>query len=53
MGYRGQQNRDDDEREEWRRLPLRERYDWRGMAWTVALCVVAVSAIALLSRVLR
>jgi len=30
-----------------------ERYDWRGMAWTIALCVVAVSVVALICRVLR
>ena len=34
FGWRGQHNREDDEREEWTKLPLRERYDWRGLALT-------------------
>ena len=43
MGYRGQQNRDDYARAEWARLPLRERYDWRGMALTVAMIAAIVA----------
>jgi hypothetical protein len=44
MGWRGQHNRDEDAREEWKRLPLRERYDWRGIALTVALIGAALVA---------
>ncbi len=29
MGYRTQNNLDEAEREAWRKLPWRERYDWR------------------------
>jgi hypothetical protein len=43
MGWRGQQNREDDARAEWAKLPLRERYDWRGIALTVALTIGALS----------
>ncbi len=32
MGWRGQDNRDRDAEREWRKLPLRERYDWPSMA---------------------
>lgn len=28
MGWRAQQNREDDDEREWRKLPLSERYDW-------------------------
>lgn len=45
MGYRGQQNRDDDARAEWARLPLRERYDWHGIALTVVLVAAIVAAL--------
>jgi len=45
MGWRGQQNREDDARAEWAKLPLRERYDWRGMALTAALTPAMLSAL--------
>jgi hypothetical protein len=45
MGWRGQQNREDDERAEWAKLPLRERYDWLGLAFTVALTAALLSAL--------
>jgi hypothetical protein len=32
MGWRGQDNRDRDEEREWRKLQLRERYDWPSLA---------------------
>ena len=45
IGWRGQQNREDDERAEWVKLPLRERYDWRALALTAALTAALLSAL--------
>jgi hypothetical protein len=45
MGYRGQQNRDDDARAEWAKLPLRDRYDWRGVALTVAILAAVLGVV--------
>ncbi|WP_281931513.1 hypothetical protein [Methylocystis iwaonis] len=32
MGWQGQHNRDEAEDAEWRKLPLRKRYDWPSIA---------------------
>jgi len=45
VGWRGQQNREDDARAEWAKLPLRERYDWRGLALTAALTAAILSTL--------
>ncbi len=45
MGWRAQDARDQDERERWRRLPLRRRYYWGRIAVAGALL-----ALILLSR---
>jgi hypothetical protein len=42
VGYRTQNNLDDAEREAWRKLPWRERYDWR----LVAIIAVVLAAFA-------
>jgi hypothetical protein len=44
MGWRGQHNRDLDEERQWRELPLRQRYDW----WGVAIFVVGVLVVVVL-----
>ncbi len=49
MGYRTQNNYDADEREAWRQLPWRERFDWRVVA--AVLAVAAAFAAGLLVRV--
>ena len=53
MGWRGQHNREQDAREEWAKLPLRERYDWGGIALTLATLVVVVLAVFVLPRFLK
>ncbi|MGZ9115424.1 MAG: hypothetical protein ACXW3V_00630 [Methylocystis sp.] len=45
MGWRGQDNRDRDEEREWRKLPLRERYDWPSLALFVIFLVVFAYAL--------
>lgn len=47
MGWRAQQNREDDEERERRRLPLRERYDWGALAMLAAMVAAAATAILL------
>ncbi len=49
MGYRSQNNYDDAERETWRKLPWRERYDWR-LVLIVAV-VLAAFATGLMVRI--
>ena len=48
MGYRSQNNLDAAEREALKRLPLRERYDWRLIV--AGLLVIAVFTAGLLVR---
>lgn len=48
MGYRSQNNYDAAEREAWKRLPWRARYDWRLIA--AALIVVAALAAGMMVR---
>jgi hypothetical protein len=43
MGWRGQHNRDEDARNEWRALPLRERYDWLRIVITLAALGASVA----------
>ncbi len=43
MGYRSQDNRAADDREDWKRLPWRERYDW-SLIVAGAVIVVAFAA---------
>ncbi len=50
MGCRGQYNRDRAAGEEWAKLPLRERYDWHGIAVTLATVVAIVLAVFVLPR---
>jgi hypothetical protein len=45
MGYRSQNNLDAAERAAWRKLPCRDRYDWRLVA--AALIIVAAFAAGL------
>ena len=45
MGWRGQHNREQDARAEWAKLPLSERYDWAGIAMTLAALAAMVLAI--------
>lgn len=45
MGWRGQHNRDQDEAREWRKRPLRERYDWVSIAIFVTLLVTFIFAL--------
>lgn len=45
MGWRGQDNRDRDEAREWRKRPLRERYDWVSIAIFVTLLVTFIFAL--------
>jgi hypothetical protein len=45
MGWRGQYNRDCDEEREWRKLPLRERYDWPSIAFFVIFLVTFAYAL--------
>ncbi|MBU6527711.1 hypothetical protein OGR47_12050 [Methylocystis sp. MJC1] len=45
MGWRAQQNREDDEQRQRRKLPLRERYDWSGLTILAAMLVTAAGAI--------
>jgi hypothetical protein len=45
MGWRGQDNRDRDEEREWRKLPLRERYDWPSMALFVVFLITFAYAL--------
>jgi hypothetical protein len=47
MGWRGQDNRDRDEEREWRKLPLRERYDWP----SPAVFVIFLAAFAYALRI--
>lgn len=49
MGYRAQNNWDEDDRKTWRQLPWRDRYDWRLVA-NLAI-VVASIVVGLLIRV--
>ncbi|WP_157096168.1 hypothetical protein [Methylosinus sp. R-45379] len=44
MGWQGQHHRDLDDERQWRELPLRQRYDW----WGVAVFVVGVVAVVVL-----
>ena len=53
MGWRGQHNRDEDARQEWAKLPLRERYDWPGIALTLAIVVAILLAVFFLPRFLK
>lgn len=46
MGYRAENNRDEDDRNAWRQLPWRDRYGWHQLA--VALIIVAAFAVGLL-----
>ncbi len=48
MGYRSQNNRDAEEREAWKRLPWRLRYDWRLIV--AGLVIVAAFAAGLVAR---
>jgi hypothetical protein len=41
MGWRGQHNRDEEERRQWRALPLRKRYDWPGVVFALVVAAVA------------
>ena len=43
MGWRGQDNRDRDEEKRWGELPVRERYDWPGIALTVLIIAITVA----------
>jgi hypothetical protein len=49
MGYRSQNNYDDDEREARKSLPLRERFDWRLII--AGLLVLAAFAAGLMVRI--
>ena len=49
MGWRGQDNRDLEEERRWRELPLRDRYDWPG----IAMVVVGLATIGALMWVFR
>ena len=53
MGWRGKHNREQDAREEWAKLPLRERYDWGGIALTLATLVVVALAVFVLPHFLK
>ncbi len=45
MGWRGQDNRDQDQAREWHKRPLRERYDWVSIAIFVALLATFIFAL--------
>ena len=45
MGWRGQDNRDEDEAREWRKRPLRERYEWTSITIFVTLLVTFIFAL--------
>ena len=53
MGWRGQHNREQDAREEWAKLPLRERYDLRGIALTLAVVVAVALAVFVLQALIK
>nr|CCD32114.1 Hypothetical protein SC2p1_01990 [Methylocystis sp. SC2] len=42
MGWRGQQNREDDEEARWRQLPFRERYNWRVVFTSIGSAIVVL-----------
>lgn len=50
MGWRGQDNRDQDEEQRWRRLPLRERYAWSRITAVVTALVVGATLVWRASR---
>jgi hypothetical protein len=45
MGWRGQDNRDREAEREWRKLPLRERYDWPSLALFVVFLIAFAYAL--------
>ncbi len=45
MGWRGQHNRDENEAREWRKRPLRERYDWVSIAIFITLLAAFIFAL--------
>ena len=49
MGWRGKNNRDEEACALWRALPLRERYDWRGIDVTLAAVAAALALLFFLS----
>lgn len=46
MGWQGQNNRDEADEAEWRKLPLRQRYDWPSVALFVIILAAFIYALS-------